>query len=45
MNFRWYAGLFIIGLLVMLGIASLESSPGYMDADYYYASGLRLASE
>ena len=45
MNFRWYAGLFIIGLLVMLGIAALESSPGYMDADYYYASGLRIATE
>lgn len=45
MNFRWYAGFFIIGLLVMLGIASLESSPGYMDADYYYASGLRIATE
>lgn len=28
----------------MLGIAALESYPGYMDADYYYASGLRIAS-
>lgn len=28
----------------MVGIATQESAPGYMDADYYYASGLRIAT-
>ncbi len=45
MNTRWYIGLFTISLLVMLGIGWLETSPGYMDADYYYASALRIASD
>ena len=45
MSFRWYIGLFVISLLVVLGIAWLESAPGYMDADYYYASGLRIATD
>lgn len=44
MNIRWYAGLFAVSLLVLLGIAWLENSPGYMDADYYYANGLRIAN-
>jgi hypothetical protein len=43
MNIRWYAGLFAVSLLVLLGVAWLEISPGYMDADYYFASGLRIA--
>jgi len=45
MNSRWYAGLFIVSTLIILGIAWLETSPGYMDADYYYASGLRIATD
>ncbi len=28
----------------MVGIATQESAPGYMDADYYYANGLRIAT-
>ena len=43
MKFHWYAGLFVLGVIVMLGIATFEVVPGYMDADYYYASGLRIA--
>ncbi len=39
-----YAVLFIIGLLVAGGAASFQHAPGYMDADYYYAGGYRLAS-
>lgn len=35
--------LFIAGLLVALAIAALQPVPGYMDADYYYAGGIRLA--
>jgi hypothetical protein len=34
--------LFFIGLLVAGFVASLQNSPGYMDADYYMAGGLRL---
>lgn len=37
-----YAGLFIAGLLVNLIVASLQHSAGYVDADYYYAGGIRL---
>lgn len=33
----------ILGLSIALIIALLQHSPGYMDADYYYAGGLRLA--
>lgn len=43
MNKGWYIGLFGFSLLIMLGIGWLETSPGYMDADYYYASGLRIS--
>lgn len=43
MSSRLYIALFLVSALVLLGVAWLESSPGYMDADYYYASGLRIA--
>jgi hypothetical protein len=33
-----------LGLAVVLVVAAFEASPGYMDADYYYAGGLQLAS-
>jgi hypothetical protein len=35
--------LFVLGLAVASGVAWLQNSPGYMDADYYMAGGLRLA--
>ncbi|MEE9189134.1 MAG: hypothetical protein V3U36_07185 [Anaerolineales bacterium] len=44
MKIRDYAGLFTIGVIIFLGIATQESVPGYMDADYYYANGLRIAT-
>ena len=44
MKIRDYAGLFTIGLIIYLGMATQESVPGYMDADYYYANGLRIAT-
>jgi len=34
--------LFALGLTVAIIVASLQNSPGYMDADYYMAGGLRL---
>lgn len=44
MTLRLYGLLFILGLLVFLGVAALEPVPGYMDADYYYVMGLRIAN-
>ncbi len=41
---RNYAALFTIGVIILLGMATLEPVPGYMDADYYYANGLRIAT-
>jgi len=35
--------LFCLGLLVAVGIAALQDVPGYMDADYYFYGGVRLA--
>ena len=34
--------LFVFGLLFNIGIAWFQAAPGYMDADYYFAGGLRL---
>ena len=44
MNRRHYAILFIVGLIVPFTISRFQSLPGYMDADYYYAGGIQLAS-
>ena len=44
MRFRQYLILFILGCAVSISIASLEKWPGYMDADYYFAGGKRLAA-
>jgi hypothetical protein len=42
---RWYffIFLFFLGLLIPLTVAYFQPSPGYMDADYYFAGGVRLA--
>jgi len=42
MKRRYLFLLFIIGLIFNIGIAWFQHAPGYMDADYYYAGGLRL---
>ena len=42
MNWRAYTLLFILGLGVAFGIASLQSLPGYLDSDYYFVGGLQL---
>ncbi len=44
MDRRLVVGLFLLGLLVAGLSAGFQHSPGYMDAEYYYAGGLRLAS-
>jgi hypothetical protein len=35
--------IFLLGLLFSVAVASFQSTPGYMDADYYFATGLQLA--
>lgn len=43
MNRRFFVLMFTAGLLVALGAAILETAPGYMDADYYFAGAQRIA--
>jgi hypothetical protein len=43
MKFTNYLVLFFLGLGVTSVVAMFQDSPGYMDADYYYAGGMRLA--
>ena len=42
MKRRDLALLFLIGLTVTAVVACFQTVPGYMDADYYFAGGLRL---
>jgi hypothetical protein len=44
MTWRQYLLLALLGLFISGLVAAFQSTPGYMDADYYYANGLRLAS-
>jgi hypothetical protein len=43
---KWwhYLLLYALGLGVMFVVSAFQSSPGYMDADYYYIVGLRIAN-
>lgn len=42
MTRRDFLLLFVVGLIFNSGIAWFQHAPGYMDADYYYAGGVRL---
>jgi hypothetical protein len=42
MSWRFYLLFGLIGILPLALAAVFQTSPGYMDADYYYAGGLRL---
>ena len=44
MNWRHYTFLFFVGLLVPFAVSRFQSLPGYMDADYYFAGGIQLAT-
>lgn len=44
MSKRSIFGLFALNLLICATVAMFQSFPGYMDADYYFAIGQRLAS-
>lgn len=42
-SLRYYLFLGLLGLVMALTVATFQHAPGYMDADYYYVTGLRLA--
>jgi hypothetical protein len=42
MTWRLYLLLAFLGLATVSLVAFFQSSPGYMDADYYYVGGMRL---
>jgi hypothetical protein len=44
MTWRQYLLLALLGLVAVTIVAALQPSPGYMDADYYYAGGLQLVN-
>ena len=44
MTWRLYLLLGLLGLATMVLVAAFQPSPGYMDADYYYAGGLQLVA-
>ncbi len=44
MTRRDLIALFMLGLLLSGVIASYQTLPGYMDADYYFAGGIQLAT-
>lgn len=44
MTVRLYACLFLLGSGAALAISAFQAAPGYMDADYYFATGRQLAT-
>jgi len=44
MTWRLYLLLGLLGLGTVTLVAAFQPSPGYMDADYYYAGGLQLVA-
>jgi hypothetical protein len=43
MKRRYYLIIFLVGLIVRIGVAALQHSPGFMDAEYYFIWGKQLA--
>lgn len=44
-NHNLRVGWFLVaGLAMVVAVGLLQTAPGYMDADYYYAGGIQLAS-
>jgi hypothetical protein len=42
MKFRLYLLLYLYALMFLLAVSIFQTQPGYMDAEYYYANGVRL---
>jgi len=45
MSWKNYLLFSSLGLLVLIPITLLQTAPGYMDAEYYYAMGLRITRD
>ena len=45
MSWKNYLLFSSLGLLILIPITILQTAPGYMDAEYYYAMGLRIARD
>jgi hypothetical protein len=43
MRLRWYFLFFLVEIVLLGGLSQIQAVPGYMDADYYYATGTCLA--
>jgi hypothetical protein len=43
MKYKIFLGLFVISLGIFMLISFFQQTPGYMDADYYFATALRIA--
>lgn len=43
MSYRPYLILFFIALVLQIAVSRLQTVPGYLDADYYFAGGMQLA--
>lgn len=39
-----FASLYLLSLAILVGVAVFQHSPGYMDAEYYLAGGMSIAS-
>jgi hypothetical protein len=44
MTFKYYLFLFLLSLTSLSVVATFQIAPGYMDADYYFAGGIELAT-
>ena len=45
MSWKHYLLFGSLSLLILVPIAFLQTAPGYMDAEYYYAMALRIARD
>lgn len=45
MKRKEYLAAFLLGILIFSLYAYFQSAPGYMDAEYYYSMGLRIARD
>jgi hypothetical protein len=45
MNWKHYLLFFVLGAILMVGLGIIQKAPGYMDAEYYYSMGLRIAND
>ena len=44
MTWKYYLAVSSFALLVIILLAGFQTAPGYMDAEYYYSMGLRIAN-